>query len=512
MCYVSMQQFFGKTFKESIVMAAILYGLGFLAYGWDMGTGIILGLMFSSAFVAYKRLDRAMYLAFLELFINPHGVLISASIGGFPLSLRMAIFIGILAGWGIGLLTRRYKLRRADLVDQPHFGLLILAAAMGLIIGTLSRDPAVVFADGNAYLYLLYLLPMLSVRWRPQQRHDLLQVLAAGAVWVSGLSLLLLYAFSHLDASLLTPLYAFFRDLRIAEITALEGGLYRVFVQSQIFVMLFGLTVLSMVGTGVRRSWLVGLGALSFGIVLLSLSRSFWVGLTPAVLFMLWTLWRSHRPTTKQTFGFVGWTLVAKIAAAVGLVAIVLFPFPPQDLTSSALVDSLKERTTDSDDVAISSRWKLLWPMLGEIAQSPLVGHGFGATVTFQTDDPRARAINPDGTWTTYSMEWGWFELWIKMGVIGPLAFLYAGWELIRRLQRYRWTDQAWLGYALMAGVILIFATHVFSPYLNHPIGLGYLLFIVPFIANKKPATATVEEFVPAPVKGTPAKALASRQ
>jgi len=87
------------------------------------------------------------------------------------------------------------------------------------------------------------------------------------------------------------------------------------------------------------------------------------------------------------------------------------------------------------------------------------------------------------------AMEWGWLELWLKMGVLGPLAFIFIAYELIRRLWSYKSTDLAWLGYALISIVVFLYATHVFSPYLNHPIGLGLLLFVIPFLpAKKQPA------------------------
>jgi hypothetical protein len=39
---------------------------------------------------------------------------------------------------------------------------------------------------------------------------------------------------------------------------------------------------------------------------------------------------------------------------------------------------------------------------------------------------------------------------------------------------------------SLFAGLITLYVTHVFSPYLNHPIGLGYLLFLLPFLPLPK--------------------------
>ena len=56
------------------------------------------------------------------------------------------------------------------------------------------------------------------------------------------------------------------------------------------------------------------------------------------------------------------------VALLIGTV--ILFPLPSQDLTGSDLVLTLKDRTTDSDDVAISSRWKLLTPMINKFSKT----------------------------------------------------------------------------------------------------------------------------------------------
>ena len=115
--------------------------------------------------------------------------------------------------------------------------------------------------------------------------------------------------------------------------------------------------------------------------------------------------------------------------------------------------------------------------MLATIGEAPLLGSGFGKTVRFQTDDPRARAINPDGTWETYSMEWGWLELWIKMGIFGPLGFLFLAVFLAHAFILQVSTEQCWLAVGFLTSLAFLYGTHVFSPYLNHPIGLGFLLF-----------------------------------
>ncbi len=490
-----MRQFFSHTFWKALATMAALYGLGVLGYYTEFSGLILLGLAVSAASLAYRRLDAALLLAFIELFSNPHGALLLVDVGGFPVSMRMGIFIGIMTGWGIGWLTRRYKLNVQD--GRGHiFLFLVLAIAIGFILGVLSHDPLTAFKDGNAYLYLFYLLPILSVEWAHKHRHDLLQALAAGAVWAALVSFTILYVFTHFWVALLTPFYELVRDLRVAEVTDVGGGVYRVFVQSQIFTAVFGWFILSLSGSIEKKRWLVGLGAMVIAVILLALSRSFWVGLMPGLAFLLYMLWRSQRPKWHAIVVFSGWSILTAVLGVALLFAVTLFPFPNPNLGGGSLTDSLRDRTTETGDAGISSRWKLLTPMVNKILESPIMGHGFGATVTFETDDPRVRAISPDGTWTTSSMEWGWLELWIKMGILGPIAFLWIAYELIKHLWAYTKSDQAWLGYALVTGLIFLYGTHFFSPYLNHPIGLGYLLFLIPFLPNKKHATSSSAVFI----------------
>lgn len=478
---------------------AALYGIGI--FGYSTGTSsVLLGfLALLCAVLAFKKLDSALLLVFIELFSNPHGALLLANVGGFAVSMRMAIFIGVMTGWGIGWLMRRYQPSLKDGRAQI-FLFVAFAAALGFIIGVFTRDPVAVFKDGNAYLYLFYLLPVLCVTWTHRHRNDLLQILAAGAIWAAFLSFSILYIFTHFWVALLTPVYELLRDLRIAEVTDVGNGVYRVFVQSQMFTAIFGWFVLALSLTKEKRRWLVGLGAVIIAIVLLALSRSFWVGLIPAFVFLLFMLYRTARPKFSVAARFVCWSALTAVMGVALLLVVALFPVPDPSLAGGSLIDSLKDRTTEIGDAGISSRWKLLTPMLNTIFESPLVGHGFGKAVTFQTDDPRIRAINPDGTWSTTSMEWGWLELWIKMGIFGPIGFLYAAYELIKRLWVYCWTEQAWIGLALVTGLIFIYGTHFFSPYLNHPIGLGYLLFLIPFLPNKKQAevhgTVFIEEMI----------------
>ena len=133
--------------------------------------------------------------------------------------------------------------------------------------------------------------------------------------------------------------------------------------------------------------------------------------------------------------------------------------------------------------------------MLEEIWQAPIIGSGFGETVTFISDDPRLRAVNPSGEVTTYRFEWGYHDLWLKMGILGLLGF---GWLLVTVVSvslksALRRDQHFWIVVGLASGVVMFYATHIFSPYLNHPIGLGFLIFVLPFLPWKESSPVQAE-------------------
>lgn len=440
------------------------------------------------------RLEWGLAAAFAELFANSHGHLVFAEIFGFTLSLRMVVFLAVIFGWLILFVRGKASVNIRDPRWTGFFPLLA-AVMLGLTVGFFQNEISKTFADGNAYFYLAYLLPILSVAWTSERRRLLLQTLCASAVWVTALSLGLLYFFTHYPEWMLEAVYAFIRDTRTAELTKMIGSLFRVFLQAQISVifMLFLFVPLLLSPRITKRDGWNLLLAFSAGmsVVIIGLSRSFWIGMLAGVClsFALSIYFLSAK--FSSLIRGVGIMLLSGVVGALLLVFMVLFPLPYRVTSTGDLSQLLSSRTTDVSDVAISSRWKLLPVIWDEIVDSPLIGKGFGEEVTFQTDDPRVRAFSSDGTWSTYSLEWGWLELWLKMGILGPISFLVLFVYLARGLLPSREDPQAWLSVGLLSLLFVLYVTHVFSPYLNHPLGLGILLFVVPFLKIKKAVVET---------------------
>jgi O-antigen ligase len=120
-----------------------------------------------------------------------------------------------------------------------------------------------------------------------------------------------------------------------------------------------------------------------------------------------------------------------------------------------------------------------LWKQIG---RAPILGSGFGTTVTYQTSDPRLLRQNPDGRYTTYAFEWGWLDIWLKLGFFGLLAHL----SLFIWIIAAGYKKNTWLSIGLGVGLLLIIAVSVFTPYSNHPLGIGFLFFAAAAIAKEK--------------------------
>jgi hypothetical protein len=104
--------------------------------------------------------------------------------------------------------------------------------------------------------------------------------------------------------------------------------------------------------------------------------------------------------------------------------------------------------------------------------------------VTYKTSDPRILSTNPDGMYTTYAFEWGWLEHWVKFGVFGFLLMTVIIYRIGRRILESSIPD--WIRYGMFASLLGLAAVHVFSPFLNHPLGFGFLLFAEGYLESER--------------------------
>ena len=367
--------------------------------------------------------------------------------------LRMLLFCAILGVW---LLTSLLQNKKIIHLRQPFGALwwpyisLVTMVGVGIILGFYNNGWRVVFFDANAFGYLLLAPVFLEGLQKEENRKQVLKIWLTVTFWLAVKTIILFVIFSMFGRESMDYLYRWVRNSGVGEITWLSG--VRVFLYSQIFIV--GAWLYVLFNNFEEKVKKVSYILILFGTaILISLSRSFFVGIAAAVIpICIYLLWQKKFSDLKiifvrVTISFLGaYTLALLLSGSL---------FSPQDRLDN--------------DAGQSSRRNQLPVLIQAIKQNPL-GYGFGKTLTYQTTDPRALAINPTGQYTTYNFELAWLDFFLKTGIFGVVAYLWFLWVILR---------QIWPKFGLFASLLALITIHGFTPYLNHPLGISLLLLAV---------------------------------
>lgn len=459
--------------------AELLSYLGYLAP--DVRVAALVGIVLGAVLLACLDLRWLFALLLAEMAIGAHGRLFHATVEGFPLSLRMALFGVLVIGWGIHVMrgcSRILHFRHAN-VSGPLL-LLVAAVTLGVVRGVAEGAPLkAVFEDANGYGFLLLVPIGLDLFSGRESFAWLTRVLSGAVAWLAVKSLVLLYLFSHAFGPWLTDVFDWQRSLRLGEITRLGGGAVRVFSSSDVFL-------LPAVFIGAFLAWELGRRkiflwtALVLAAFLLGMSRSFWLGAALAAAFMLPVFVRMEVVPFRRMGEFLG-TGVIILAISVGALALLaLFPIP-RPVQDGGAWASYGGRLAGSD-AAATSRWSQIPPLQDVIARSPIIGSGFGATIRYRSDDPRVIELSPGGLVTTGAIEWQYLEIWLKMGLLGVIAVVWLWWRIglffWKTVETARGSDRL-LSAGMMLSFLAFVAANIFTPYVNHPLGWSFLTLVI---------------------------------
>jgi len=464
-------------------------------FAW-INTTVFTVILLVVGVASLKQLHWGVLAIFMELVLGSKGYLFSLQIGAHSLSIRLGLFVVVCAATVVWMIRER-KIRFFEWSLWKPFVALFFAFVLAVIVAVLRQNgTANIFFDANGYLYFALIFPLTqSVRSRQQVNQLFAAIIAAGIVMMAE-TIVVLFVFSHLETFTYTlpEVYRWIRDTGVGEITRYPNGFVRVFFQSHIFAVYFfalSAMVLATYGVGkkqyAQRYWwaIVGVFSLSVLTVFLSYSRSFWLAIAVAVPCALaWLLF-------KQKVAYRQLAAVALFAAAVCIIdyclviGVVNFPLPGHQGVSSTAV--LNDRTGDlNNEPAAASRWQLVQPLAQAAIQHPVLGSGFGKTITYTSADPRVVADHPDGRYTTYAFEWGYLDLWLKLGAVGVAAYAWVVFRIIGAgyaAWKSHLTERAMLAGAFLS-LLCLFGVHMFTPYLNHPLGIGWLLVVAVFFTK----------------------------
>lgn len=440
---------------------------------------VFFAAVLAAAIVTIKNLRWGILLLLAELAVGSQGYLLSWEAGG-RISLRMALWIIIMAVWLAGELVNLLRgknilTKYARLEFWKPLAALVIALLIGGIVGWLgSNDPTFFFLEAKRWLFIAIIFPCLAAWEKREDAYDALAVMLAGATWIALKTLGLVYLFSH-PFSFIQSVYDWMRYDLLGEMTRFSGGFFRIFIQSQIFLIpaLFAALIAALRNTKIHYGYGISAGVMGAALIA-SLSRSFWVGIACGLLVGAVACLIAVRPKFSNIIRALGIILASGAISLLAVFIIVRFPFPNPSADFSASLLASRGQV----EAGAASRWSLLPVMWKEIKKAPFLGYGFGKALTYRTSDPRVVQSTVNGEYTTYAFEWGWFDIWLKIGILGLFAYIWLLTSLFRASWGLMKVEPSW-AIGLMMSLATLAAVHFFTPYLNHPLGFGYLAVIM---------------------------------
>lgn len=477
--------------KIALIMTGflIIEALSFSAFAQPLlNSAILIGLSLAVVVLSAYRLEYGFLALVSELLIGSMGHSFFINLDSGQLPLRIMIWSALMAVFAIKFLAQSFRRGKNGSYFQnlKSFGakrsFLILAAFIAIaLVNGLVRGHAlsIIFSDFNAWLFFLLIIPAVAIYGGGEEEKlaRLKTIFLAGALWMSLKTLIFLYIFTH-DAAIAPEVYNWLRRTLNGEMTPTKAGWPRIFIQGQIysgiaFFLSFWASQASFKVKNIfQRVHAMPLLAASLFLstLIISFSRSFWAGLIAALAFSLVLVWRFYSFRKMLAAGV--WLISSLILSFAIIYAVAAFPY----IYKTNFKASFLDRVSNSNEAAVASRWSLLPVLMEEIKKEPILGQGYGATVTYKSSDPRVLQSNPSGIYTTYAFEWGYLELWLKLGLLGLGAYLWLLYRLIRNGIALGFKNRQMIFFGLAAGLIFLSITNIFTPYLNHPLGIGIII------------------------------------
>lgn len=454
--------------KKALLLMVAAEAVSLLAYLYPvLSAPLLLAVFLGTLVLALKNPRWGIYLLFGEVFLGSKGHLLAANVGPIVFSLRLAIFAAVFLAWAAVLLGNLAQNFPRSFRGLPWlYWVLVAAVGLGAVHGSLGGNGvANVFLDANAYLYL-GILPSVWLAYRERAELDNLLDILAAAVIVLGAQTAVLFVWFTYALPGVATVYHWTLDQGIGEITGNVGSASRVFLQAQ-FYSVMGLFVFGLH----KRPYQKTIVALAVVSIILGFSRSFWLGIAGGGAFLLAVmLWRF------RSYGLV----ILRLGVTVLLIAIleVGLLYAAVSGSRNALSAAVTSRISDpTQEAAGSARLLLLPELLAGIRQSRLAGKGFGAQITYSSYLPdKITPQNPEGKITSYAFEWGYLDIWLKLGLLGLLIYLFFIARIFRRGFDLLGGQDDRLVLGLLAGLMALLVLNLTTPYLNHPLGIGYLL------------------------------------
>jgi len=400
------------------------------------------------AFFNKKRvslLSVVVFFVFIELFLGGGGHLVEI----YTIPLRMILFVLMLFLW------LSYKFMTNFSIKKSSFALsaiivLLSYSFVSSSVGILKSNPyLLVIRDLTPILFFLYYFIMRDILTSEERIRAVIKLMLFSAMLLSlvGISI---YLAGNLMPQYRNYIYTFVNN--IGEVDFRFQSNFGVFHKGYIFVLISSLILFNSLIQ--EKNLLNSKKMVSFVILaialILSLTRGFWIAFLFSSMFIFLLL----KINAKIKFLFVFVSLVI-------IVLVMLFSLP------TAICSDIVNRTSDlGGDVSIQRRLHFIPIAANIFLQNPILGSGYGTVLPGDVGS---------------HLEISYLDILMEQGMIGFMIWGYLIYKVFfhwRKLRRKIPAKKVFLD-GLIAGLVGLLIVTGINPFINNPLGIGYLLIII---------------------------------
>ncbi len=428
---------------------------------------LLLGLLY------YKHPGWALLLVYSELLLGGAGQFLQ--FGG--LSLRTLYLATFLLLWAIHSLYT-HKKETLWVPQRLFYSICVLFFVIGIafVQGILHYPFMNVVRDALPFAFFLLLIPSYHLYVKEQTSiptRYIKQLLAASiigsAIW--GMSLFILFVTG--TEQIHQPFYNWIRDVAAGKITNMQTGFFRVVFPEHLFIPAAVLVLSATYTQQAKRLWLqILLLAASLSIMAINLSRAYLLALFVSFFILL------YKQSWKQWLG-IG--LINTVLFLSIFFSLHLYGSGGQSWGLSLLGIRTQSIIQPQIEESTYTRMSLLPPIYSHISSSPLLGQGLGTTLTFMHPLSHTQI-------QTTQFDWGYLELWVKLGIAGLILILYLllriSKELLKQIQEQKEQELFFVGILASTGAYMIIT--IFAPVFMHVFGVVLLVATITLLQIKQ--------------------------
>ncbi|MBP1043681.1 O-antigen ligase family protein [Vagococcus sp. BWB3-3] len=417
---------------------------------------------------------------FMELFIGGGGRQIEFG----PISIRQVLFILLLAVYGYRVLTKadtRAELKELfsvkNMMSVITIGLLMWIAFSTLLGLASGHSISETIKDALRVSYVILIFPFWTyIRQDRFSLNNVLTLLKIATIIVATGTIIIGLCGKFFFVNEFGAFYEFINNLLPADLFFRPSR--GVFYKSH-FIVLFGLIVASnniIISKG-AKSDIVVLVLASISIIF-SETRGLYIGYLIALLVILAAHILIYLIGRKDRVNKIKFNKKMITAIVFYLCAFTIVPTLYTSSTQARFNDGTEQAYTKSkkqkknvkkvNDVSINMRVYLLDESVKILEKGPktiIFGNGYGSQIGTRTD----------------GIEMTFLDIWVEQGLIGVLIWLSFSmlplFYYFKFILKHRYLDS--MSIAMAACVLCMVVITNINPYLNSPIGLGFLLPVI---------------------------------